>query len=787
VTIHPQRPDARQQQIAAFYASIELGKGPRPIFIIGRTLASLRARLKAGVAQIFAGTSAGFSPEAPAADGQQAAAASKAQKRSNEGSTVREVSVQRTQPTIPRASWWTRYQSSRPRRGERPAERRQQSRARRVAKFSGKVFVYSCALVYGVGNLTEPLAATILQGGTSVADAFAAKSGIMITGNGTRPVFVRPPAADPNDPSRAHLPEAGRQSEQLKKTTYMAIALEDKRALAPAWSFEGLTRVHGTDTLSIGKAVLSQVGVVIWPDTKRRGGSTVPVTTCSIALGSMAMPDGIVAKIKAKFDEHLCAARLEGETGGDTAMQAGMMLDNAALVIGGGADTQGLTLASWQLFSRDFTAIDQDCHLAVMAAAVNLPFLVPGKSLASQEAARSRLDALRERAQIGLEALRAKDGLNLKDDDRACLAALPALLDRRFRNPAGSMNRAFGAAAAQIAAEAFTYRVSHPGTVQLTARFDAGANESAMQRVGTAACAIAHRKAIRLNICPEDGPIAHAQVRVIAMHLDGAVHRLVAIGVGAASVLQEREDGQLPGRGSVGKGILLPILKDNLFCRFDYANLADADGVAGVDHDCRRDELTPASYAVKASLNQPFLYALEHTDREQLARYRNALGLRHGTLRDLVVGSRPAATQILLRDYGAVTSIARIGTKPHFMVETGSADLDLSALISTADVTRTRQLLAEPLKPGGTAHAAAVRLQAAGYSVAWGKSGTSEAGFGTEERGKHLILEMHGTDGRPLIVFAEIASADSTAISASGVLSSADLAEIILATLQPEK
>lgn len=842
MTFDPQRPDQRQQQIAAFYDAYNIPTGRLRFDGLGRLMASLRASLKAGAAQPHVNVGQGSRPDphmATAANAEQADAAAQAQDPAaaesaasaagpdadatgdvmadlaasslivvhtapapvadpgapeptaftlptapgDEGGTAKIAAAERAPPEVPRASWWTRAKEARARRRRRIDERPQRTRARRISIMSRKVIGYGVVLVYGVGNLTEPLAAAYFGGDNSVAEALVANAGIMIVGNGPRPVFVRPPWADRNDPSRAHLPQAARRTENLQKVTFMATVLEDRRALSPAWS---LTRVHGTDTLALGKAAWSQIAAMIWSDTRLRGGSTVPVTTCSIALGTMSMPDSLISKLDAKVREHLCAARLEAETHGDTTAQAAMMLDNAALVIGGGADTQGVTLASWQLFSREFSAIDQDCHLAVMAAAVNLPFFVPGESTASREAATDRLEALVGRAQHGLEELRESQGAKLNDADRTCFAELSTLLDRRFRNPAGDMNRTFGAAAPHIAAEAFAYRDRHPGTVQLTARFDAFSNETAMQRVRDAACAIARRRTLRLNICPQDGPVDRAQVRVIAVERTGAIHRMVAIGAGAASVLRENEDGELPGRGSVGKGILLPVLADNLFCRFDYPALEDADGVRGVDHECRPDELIPAAYAVRTSLNQPLLYALEHTEQNRLHRFRDALGLHQRELRDLVLGNRPAATQILMRDYLAVTSPTRVAALPHFFVEAGGPSVDLSGLISEADVARTRQLLSEPVKQGGTAHAAAARLQAAGYTVVWAKTGTSEAGLFADERGKHLIAELRDPQGRSLVVFAEIASADSSAIGGSRALTSADLADIILATLNLE-
>ena len=845
MALGPKWHDERQQQIADFYAALRIRTERSRFFSFESFKARWRALLKAGAAptQDYAGgwatPAAGSAQSAerpqadaaqqmqrlgaagipayiagPATDGADLSSAehaltslinpdpsllppaavgtpapqglSIAAAPSDEGGTLQIEATERAPPEPSGPSWWAKQKAAAAQRRERARLRPQRSRARRIARISAKAVGYSFALVYGVGNLTEPLAASQSGGGTSVADALAAPAGIMIVGSGTRPVFARPPAADPSDPSRGHLPKAARQSENFAKTTFMAVALEDKRALSPAFSFDGLTRVHGTDTMALGWAVWTQFAVLFWPKTKRRGGSTVPVTTCSIALNSMKMPSGLIAKITAKVDEHMCAARLEAETRGDAQAQAGMMLDNAALIIGGGADTQGVTLASWQLFSKDFSAIDQDCHLAVMAAAVNLPFLVPGQRAGLQKIARQRLKDLSDRAQVGLTSLRERQGVGLSQSDIACFAKLPALLNRRFRNPAGDLNRAFGGAAPQITAEAFAYRARHPGTVQLTARFDAFANEAAMQRVAIAACTIADGKALRLNICPQDGPVDRAQVRVIAINPNGKVHRIVAIGAGASSALNESENGDIPGRGSVGKGILLPILADNLFCRFDYPFLVDPDGVAGVDHDCRPDELTPAAFAVKHSLNQPILFALEHTDQVRLARYRDALGLPQSNLRDLVLGNRPAATQILIRDYMAVTSTERVGPLPHFIVEAGGDNVDLSALISAADGARARQLLAEPTLQGGTVHAAAVRLRAAGYIVNWAKSGSSESGFNTDERGKHVILELVDPTGRTLIVFAEIASADSTAIAASKVFSSADLAEIILATLQLE-
>lgn len=688
-----------------------------------------------------------------------------------------------SQPSGP--SWWERQKEAVVQRRARAAQRPRRSRTVRLARFSAKSVGYGLALVYGVGNLTEPLAAAWYGGGTTVADALAPAAGIMITGSGARPVFARSPGATPDEPNRAHLPEAARTSDNAAKAAFMAAALEDKRALAQPWSLAGIARVHGTDTLGLARAGLTQIAAAVGFPVKRRGGSTLPVTTCSIALGSMEMPSGLIAKVRAKLDEHLCAARLEAETRGDAQAQALMLLNNAPLTIGGGADTQGVALAAWQLFSKSFAEIDQDCHLALLAAAINKPFLVQGQSAVSQQNARSRLDALRTRTQVGLVALRQHQGREFGDDDKACLAALPGLLARRFRNPGGDLHKAFGSAAPMIAAEAFAYRAAHPGVVELTARFDAAANEAALQRVTDAACAIAARKALFLNTCPRTGAVEEAQVRVIAINTDGSVHRMVAIGAGAASALNEVETGELPGRGSVGKGILLPLLADNAFCRYNYDYMVDADGIAGFDHACRPDELTPPEFAVKHSLNQPFLYALEHANPARLARYQAALSLPQKTLRDLVLGNHPPATQILLRDYMAITSPDRIGPHPHFIiVDSANKQVDLSAVISAADAARARQLLAAPTQPGGTVHAAAVRLRAAGYTVNWAKSGTSEAGFGNQERGKHIVLELVDPTGKTLTVFAEIASADSTALAPSKLLSSADLAELILAALQ---
>ena len=664
----------------------------------------------------------------------------------------------------------------------RPRRTRPETRAGKALRWAKHGTILAAAGI-AIGNVSEPLLAAIYGGQKTTRDALAPGSGIMVFGNGSRPLFARPPGAKASDPDRAHLGPEALASEKYVEAGLMLVDLEDARLRAAPYSFNGLMRIHGTDVIGIARAAVGQA------TGKAEGGSTIPVMTCSILLGTMVMNNGLIRNIKNKIREHWCAITVEAEAGGDPIKEAGQLLDNAPLVVGGkgsqfGPEIQGVGLASRLLFSRQFNEL-MDCQLAFLAAAVNKPFLVPGYSVESRDRSARQFAKTAARARLALEGWRHEHGQGLLAADETCLAALSGLLNRRYRNPQGDLHRAFGDAAEQVRAEAFALRAWRPEMDEVRAGFDPVANEAAMARVTAAACRIQDQRHLLRNICANDGPMNDVQVRVHAMDRDGLVIRSVSLGAGSTRSLNEKDDGSLPSRGSVLKGLLLPVLSDGEFCRYDYVGLVDSDAVQGLDHACRPGEALSPFFAVQRSLNQPFLFAAEHADQQALSSFTHELGLpKTGNLRDLVLGNHPPSTQVLMRDYATITDPGRVGHLPHFIVGAPSDPLDLRGRLTLADVLRVRTLLQAPTRPGGTVHALAARLAQAGYRVNLAKSGTSESGSGSDERGKHVIAELTDPTGRTLIVFAEIASSDAGALSRSHGLSSADLAEIILAALE---
>lgn len=632
-------------------------------------------------------------------------------------------------------------------------------------------------------NVSEPLVAMVHGGSQESYDELRRGQSVLVFGPGRKPTLARPMDADHSAPTHAHFNQQDMDSENFRDAAIIVANLEDRSLRAAPLSWKGLLRVNGTDLVGISRAVVGAV------TGQGGGGSTAAVQLCSLKLGTETMNKGLILNLRDKVREHLCAIRLEAEMDGDLMREAGMLIDVAPLVVGGsgsgfGPEVRGAVATSHLLFNGSFRAVKK-CEVAFLAASINRPFRVAGPSEASRASAQRVFEASLKRAQHGLMTLRMEQGGTLTAEDKACFARLPRLLQRSYRNPKDGLRLAFGDASEQVRSEAFAALATSRDGGDIRAGFDAMANEAAMARVARAACTIKRRTHLLRNICPDDGPLRKVQIRVHAMERDGLLYRSVSLGAGSSRSVNEAEDGSLPSRGSVNKGLLIPVLNDDDFCRFDFPGLADADGEKGLDHPCRPGESLDPAFAFQRSLNQPLVYAAEHADQAALANFTRALGLPPTvSARDLVLGKNPPSTQTLMRDYAAITSRSRIGYRPHFIRGAPSDPVDLRKVMSIADVDRVRNLLGAPTRAGGTVHAMTVKLAKAGYHVNLAKSGTSESGRGSDERGKHVIAEVVDPAGRVLIVFAEIASSDAGALSRSHELGSGDLGEIILAALE---
>lgn len=665
-------------------------------------------------------------------------------------------------------------------KAKRPAA---QSRGRRALRLSGRAVLLAGGAVL-LGNLSEPVLAAILSGGTTVHDDLARDTGLMIEGTGSRPIFARAPGVAYDQPNRAHLPAEDRASLAYAVATRGLILREDKRAAAAPFSLDGFLRIHGTDLYGVGRAVIGRLA-----GSTKEGASTLVHQACSVSLGTVAMSGGLVANLRDKGREAACAVVLEAETRGDATIQAGMVLENATMVVGGpgsqfGAEVQGVQLASRVLFGRPFARLAA-CEAMFLGAATNLPFHVPGPSAQSRENTRVRQAKTTDRTRAMLELVRGESGQGLSAADRACLTTLPDMLDRRFSNPGAELYRSFGIASGQVQAEAFALRAAQPGLAAVRAGFDPSANFAAMLQVEAALCEIEGRTKLLRSICATSRDPAKVQIRFHAVTRDGLVNRSVALGTGAAKSLSEPNDGRRPSVGSVLKGIPLPLLSATGFCRYDFAFLVDVDGVRGQSYPCKPGQALPGSVAVGRSLNQPILWNLDHADQRRLAGLLRVLELPGAdNHRDLVLGKRAPATQVLLRAYSAITDPGRTASLPHFIVGSPSRPIDLRRWITQTEVAKAREWLRAPTQPGGTARGMTAVLSRAGYTVIWAKTGTSEAGSGTDERGKHLVAEIVDPAGRVFIIYVEVASSDSGALSHSHALGTGDLAEITLAALE---
>lgn len=633
-----------------------------------------------------------------------------------------------------------------------------------------------------IGNATEPLLAMYRKDQHSIRDSQTPFSGVIINGSNQRAVFAANPA--PGMPNRLHMSAADRATQEYRDLSYMTILQEDKNALAHPLSWGGVLHIHGVDYQGIGRALVQTIR------GNTQGGSTLAMTGCSLYLNTTSSNVWLPRKVFNKLKEVGCAAIYSAEAGSDGGELARTALDNASFIIGGkdsafGTAIEGVALAARAEFRVSIGEL-RSCQLAMLTKQLNLPLKVRGKTEASIAEADLRFNAVIQGARKVLIKFRKAQGTSLTAEDEACFRDQEVVRHRRIRNPHGELYRVFGPAGTQVSKEAFQVRLHQADPTVVTAAFDPVANQAAMSAVAKAACDIQSRRALQKNICGDSGPINGAQIRVHAMTLDGRIMTSVALGVGASTSLMEKNDGSLPPRGSIFKALLLAALDDGQFCRYNYAWLDDADGVQGYDHPCSVTEMMTAQEATKHSLNQPFLWAAEHSDQQRLTQLAKALALPSaGNWGDIVLGKRPAATQYTMRDFVAVTQPSRTARIPHFIAGNYAEQLNIENLVTAQRVFEVRQILSAPTQPGGTLHAFANRMGAAGYTVAIGKSGTSEAGR-TSERGKHLMAELKSPSGRTLIVFAEIASSDASALSGSGVLSSADMAEIVIAALKGE-
>ena len=538
-----------------------------------------------------------------------------------------------------------------------------------------------------------------------------------------------------------------------------------------------LRRFLGTDIPAVGKAGFSWIS-----GRNTRGGSTSDQMVCSRLYNSYVSGGSLHVRGK----EAICGMQINAQLDGQFEPLIRMAADNHPVARGAelsnwGQPVHGIVLGARVLFSKDVGSLRR-CEVAVIVAAHQRSVLIPGPN-SDLTAASEQWRKITERAQIILRAFNAQRGDNPNADD-ACFESLSEpWATGEVQHPLKFTQIALGSDLSQVKRELNGVQGS-TSTSELTYLFADKVKQR--QAAAKALCKIDRTKSLLMPICPNP-QLSDANARIFVMDRMGRLVVSQSFGPGSFNAINEPEGGQNLSRGSIGKGLVVAAIGNGNFCRRTRNGIHDPNGSLGVsDAECRagRGHVGLAAI-ITESLNLAAIEGLDNLDVDFRENYLNTLGYTPDTnIEQIILGTHSLSLQELLAGYGALTELIAggeaIGPFPHVTGGRPVRRLDLSAFLRNGPAIQ--KLFSGPLQKG-TARLFGQEMRKRGYVVLTAKTGTSEAGSGNHERGKHIAGTLRLRDGQLYTYYVELASSDSAALSTSGVLNTGDLARLLAATL----
>lgn len=534
-------------------------------------------------------------------------------------------------------------------------------------------------------------------------------------------------------------------------------------------------RVMGTDAFAIARAIPTH-----FFGGDGRGASTIPHQICSRVTDSYTLKINR-SGLMSRASEAWCAASLVSQTHSRPDEIFAHAATHLPVAVGAqnsyfGRGIHGVKLGAPLLFGQDFEEL-KACQIALLVASHQHNLRLPQGDSGLNEAQSSWFRNVKT-AKRDLVRFSEKTG-RIQSADVACFNKLVPPWERdNVEHPENALLLALGPMTTTLLREtaALAGSVHELGFSVKDAQKSRGAITEVL-------CSIQSRRNLKKTICPRETLTARIAVDVIAE--DGTILIAQHFGPAGSRAFAEPRDGTVLGRGSTVKGLLLLLLRDMSLCRQSSGSIQDPDGFMGVSaQGCKAGQGHVSLVRVASkSMNLPTLYGLEQLSDAEFTAVTTALGLPNTITRaELVLGVRGLPLQSLLAAFGAlsnsISGAPALGYEPHFVNGSSVPHIDLSEIASDGKFIET--LLSEALR-SGTARQFSHVTRSAGLQILTAKTGTSESGTGTQERGRHIVGTMVGPNGKTLTYFVEIASPDSSALSNSGVISSGELGALLVA------
>ena len=563
-------------------------------------------------------------------------------------------------------------------------------------------------------------------------------------------------------------------SDNMDKFSARAIFKED-RGLGQEKS---LRRYLGTDLLSLAKAAYDYTF-----KGKRRGASTIVHQICSRLLNSnniRANLGGVYARLK----EIECGAVITAQLHGSRDSIISNYATHAPSVIGAknsnfGAPVHGVVLGSRLLFDKEFEEL-RSCELAVLLASFQRPVMFPGQSKDKSQSNHSWAQVVRIAVEDNKEFAESFPRNDLADSN--CFATLKRPWEgHQVYHPEVGLSRGLKEWYPQAKKEISALDPRKTQNLSLSARGQS-AGDSALK---AELCKIQASKRLYKNVCHKNG-IIRASVRVLISNNAGELVQAHALGPGSFNAINEPENSSNLSRGSIGKGLFMPLLQNVPLCRAKFNNIHDPDGSVGVDpKDCKKLGYVSLKTTAALSLNLSMIHGLNIVPKAKLEAFKSLHGYKaEDSIPDIVLGIKSLPLQRILGSYGALTNTIggkrAIGYSPHIIIGSQKMEIDLSSEAMSGQFVEA--LFSGALKRG-TARQFSKKMKLAGFTVLTAKTGTSES-IGKSERGKHIVGTLKGRDSKHYTYFVEMASPDSSRLTDNQVLNTGDLAALLVAVLQ---
>lgn len=543
-------------------------------------------------------------------------------------------------------------------------------------------------------------------------------------------------------------------------------------------------RYLGLDFLGLARAVISI------PSDTRVGGSTLEHQVCSRLYSSYQNTTDF-AGIQNRLREIKCGMVIASQNRNNSTKLFAQVASHNPVAIGApssryGAAVNGVVLGAPLLFGEKFEDLET-CQLSMLIAAHQLPVMMPRKEMGI-DAAERRWSQVVQIARRDLAAYSNAFSRNKsKDEDCFARQLQPWMRGHDVTNPSYRLVRSVGPLMASIRNET---SILH-GQTSLNLELDFMQTKAARENVEVELCRIGKRRGIVLNLCSTDDVPLEAMLRILVVDRSGLITHAVSLGPQAEQFLDDRPSGSAEMRGSIYKPLLIPWLQGRVLCRRSRNGLQDANGFHGVEAaQCAKGGAATASLrtALAKSHNLSILDGLSQISDAEFELLKIALGFPRDAARtDLVLGLQGLSLASLHSHYSAITDVIAggegRGSMPHFV---GSTPASVVMLPSNAPSGEEYSRLLSASLETGTARQFNQTMNGSDFKPLTAKTGSSESGLGSNERGRFISGTLQYPDGGLGTYYVGLASPNSSPLAVTSILSSGDLGALLAATLNKE-